>query len=121
MSKLQPRQKSSSHLRSYASRYSAGVLLVCAKCERKLRRSDEHTHLAKLGKSLRKLARKADVDPVHIIPVSCLKLCPKGGVAVCTQADLRCHPPSLTLIRSREDIVTLFRESAFHPDTPSTL
>lgn len=119
MSKLQLLSNPASPLRTYNSRYRSGVLLVCRKCERKLKRSGEHEHTANLKKSLRKLAKRAGTEVPYVIPISCLKLCPKGAVTVCTQRDLASLPPSLTLIRTRTDVATLFRIVTVAPTPPT--
>ncbi len=108
--KPQPAATGSS-LRKYSSRFKGPALLVCSKCQRKLKRSGGHTHTAQLKKTLKHLS-KADPQQrrLHIIGVSCLKLCPKGAVTVCTPADLAQVPPSLTLISSREDVASLYQE-----------
>ena len=111
MSKQQPLPGQHSGLRKYTSRFQGPALLVCRKCQRKLRHSGERPAASKLKKALKKLA-KADPKqrPVHIIPVGCLKLCPKGAVTVCTGFDLQQTPVSLTLIRTRNDIAALYRQ-----------
>ena len=103
-------------LRTVSSRFRGPALLVCSKCERKLRKSGQHRHVARLRKSLRKLA-KADAAArrVHTVAVSCLKLCPRGAVTVCTQANLRQTPPTLTLIRTRQDVTELYRQCVNTP------
>ncbi len=98
-------------LRTVSSRFRGPALLVCRKCERKLRNSRDHQHVAKLRKTLKKIANSdAAGRRVHTIAVSCLKLCPKGAVTVCTQANLQQTPPTLTLIRTRQDVAELYRQ-----------
>lgn len=111
MSKLEPIPTPGSSLRTYASRYTGGVLLACGKCQRKLKRAGDHTEAAKLRKSLKKLARQNGSEPIHVIAVSCLKLCPKGAVTVCTPQNLASIPPTLTLIRTPDDIAALYRQT----------
>ena len=99
--------------RLYRSRFKGQPLLVCRKCERKLDRDDP---LARLKKAFKKLT-KADPDctRIYTIPVSCLKLCPEGGVVVCTQAQLAQTPPSLQILRSKDDLLELFTSCKAHP------
>jgi predicted metal-binding protein len=96
-------------LRLYPARWKGQVLLACRTCQKKLKRSKSPA--AKLKKSLGKLARK-DPFPTrfHVIPVSCMKLCPGGGVAVCTRDQLQQSPPALAILRTKEDIGTLYEQ-----------
>jgi predicted metal-binding protein len=97
-------------LRFYPSHWKGQVLLVCRKCERKLKHSDAKP--LKIKKSLKKLA-KEDPNPtlLHVISVGCMDLCPKDAVTVCTQAQLAQTPPGLTIVRNAEDIAELYRQS----------
>ena len=110
-----PPAPESNPLRTYPSRYRGGILLVCRKCQRKLKRSGDHPHAAELKKSLKKLGKGSGLAPIHILGVPCLKLCPKGAVTVCTAQNLAETPPTLTLIRTREDIATLYRQCTAPP------
>jgi predicted metal-binding protein len=76
-------------IRSLPSRWRASVL-VCARCEKKLGGGFGGDGRKPLSKLLRKLAggkgRKADFG---VIPVKCLKICPKRAVTVVTGANPR--------------------------------
>ena len=115
MSKLQPILTQDTTLRTYTSRYTGGVLLACAKCQKKLKRDSHNPGTAKLAKSLKKLARQNGTEPVRVLSVSCLKLCPKGAVTVITPANLATTPPTLTLIRTAEDINALHGQLTLLP------
>ena len=96
-------------LRVYpAKKWKGQALLVCGKCERKLKGSDD---AVKVKKVLKKLA-KGDLEPVEIqvIRVGCMDLCPKRGVAVCTQAGLRMTPPGLNILWSKGDVRAMYEE-----------
>ena len=94
------------NLRAYPARWNGEALLVCRKCQKKLKGGK--TAVAKLKKSLRKVSKK---DPFairfHVIPVPCMKLCPGAGITVCTRAGLLDDPPQLTILRTRQDITAL--------------
>jgi predicted metal-binding protein len=76
-------------VRSYRVPWKGQLVLVCRKCQKKLKRGGKRKGTAKLGKALKKRARDAeDGLKLHVIEVPCLKLCPKGGVTVCTQRQL---------------------------------
>jgi predicted metal-binding protein len=96
-------------LRSYPAKWKGSPLLVCSKCQRKLKHSN---HSLKLKKALKSLA-KTDPTPhrLHIISVPCMKLCPKGGITVCTQQQLATTPPTVTIVYTEEDAAELYRRS----------
>lgn len=76
-------------LRSYPARWKGQLLLACAKCQKKLRRDDSVHPLGKLRKAMKLYARQdANHFALRVIETPCLKLCPKDGVTVCTQAQL---------------------------------
>jgi predicted metal-binding protein len=78
-----------SALRTYRAPWRGQLVLVCRKCQKKLKHSGKKNGLAKLNKTLKKRARKDEDGPaLHVVDVSCLKLCPKGGVTVCTERQL---------------------------------
>jgi hypothetical protein len=74
-------------LRSYKGLWNkkGPLLLACRKCQRKLKH--EGHPLAQLRKLLKKRSRKLDFErkPL-VIETPCLKVCPRGGVTICTQA-----------------------------------
>jgi predicted metal-binding protein len=76
-------------LRSYPAPWKGQVLLACGKCRRKLKNGSADKEVRKLKKALKRRS-KMDEDGVRlrVIEVPCLKMCPKGGVTVCTQAQL---------------------------------
>jgi predicted metal-binding protein len=87
------------------------VLLACRKCEKKLKHAPEAAP-RKLKKSLKKLAKLyGDSHPLHVVPVSCMKLCPKDAITVCTASELGQIPPRLTIIRSQQDLIRLYKET----------
>ena len=90
--------------RLYRSRYAGPILLVCRKCEKKLKPQP------KLKKSLKRL-QKGDPNPLQVLSVSCMKLCPKDAVAVCPPAQLTQYPPQLQIIRTTADLVQLLADS----------
>lgn len=87
-------------LRTYPAKWPS-ALLACRKCQKKLKGED----LGKLKKLLKSQAKQTGTPPPHLIPVSCLKLCPKGGVTVCTQL----NPPALTILYTPDDLLSLTR------------
>lgn len=76
-------------VRSYRVPWKGQLVLVCRKCQKKLKHGGQRKGIAKLGKALKKRTRDAeDGLKLHVIEVPCMKLCPKGGVTVCTQRQL---------------------------------
>ena len=95
-------------VRSYRAPWKGPLVLVCRKCQRKLKHSGQNNGIAKLAKRLKKRSR------LHVIQVPCLKMCPKGGVTVCTQTQLACGECSI--VRTKADVDALL-SSAQHSIT----
>jgi hypothetical protein len=75
-------------LRTYRAPWKGQIVLVCRKCQKKLH-GGKKNRIARLGKELKKQALQEEDGPrLRVIQVSCLKVCPKGGVTVCTQSQL---------------------------------
>jgi predicted metal-binding protein len=80
--------------------------MVCRKCQNKLRHGGKKNGLAKLNKALKKRAlRDEDGLRLHVVDVSCLKMCPKGGVTVCTQQQL--GDEACSIMRTSADVDAL--------------
>lgn len=93
-------------LRSYRAPWKGQLVLVCRKCQGKIKHEGKKSGLKKLNKVLRKRARKDEAAPaLHVVNVSCLKLCPKGGVTVCTGRQIGLGQCSI--VRSRADVDAL--------------
>jgi hypothetical protein len=90
-------------IRSYRAPWKGQLLLICRKCQRKLKHSGKKKGLAKLGKTLKK-----DGPQLHVIEVSCLQLCPKGGVTVCTQQQLA--RGECSIVRTGADVDSLLEQ-----------
>jgi predicted metal-binding protein len=91
-------------LKSYPARWSGPTLLACRKCQKKLKKAGVLKPLAKLGKTMRKRARKGAAGgeaALHVVDVGCMDLCPKGGVAVCKPGVMG---DRLYVVRSVEDV-----------------
>jgi hypothetical protein len=91
-------------LRSYRAPWKGQLVLVCRKCQRKLKKS---SGIAKVAKGL----KKQEGPKLHIIQVPCLKMCPKGGVTVCTQGQLA--RGECSIVRSKEDLEALQHSITF--------
>jgi hypothetical protein len=89
-------------LRSYPGPWKGELVLVCQKCQKKMRHKDGNKKLAKIGKTLRKRAMRDHNLEVSAKNVSCLKMCPKGGVTACTGSQLARH--ECAILRSVADI-----------------
>jgi predicted metal-binding protein len=93
-------------VRSYRAPWKGQLVLVCRKCQKKLKHSGKKNGIAKLGKGLKKRARHdEDGLKLHVIEVPCLKLCPKGGVTVCTQRQL--GRGECSIVRTAADVDVL--------------
>ncbi len=76
-------------LKTHPAPWRGQLLLACGKCQRKLKRGKDTHRLGKLKKALGKRAKAAG-NPVVLLIINtrCLKICPRDGVAVCTQAQI---------------------------------
>ncbi len=80
--------------------------MVCHKCQNKLKHGGKKNGLAKLKKALKKRARQdEDGLRLHVVDVSCLKMCPEGGVTVCTQQQL--EDKECSIMRTGADVDAL--------------
>src|ERR1700735_2178017 len=71
-------------LRSYRGPWKGQLVLVCRKCQKKIKHSGTKNKLGKLSKTLKKRARRQEGGAViDTVGVSCLGMCPKGGITVC--------------------------------------
>ncbi len=96
-------------VRSYRAPWKGQLVLVCRKCQRKLKKS---SGIAKVAKGLKKRSRlEGDGSRLHVIQVPCLKMCPKGGVTVCTQSQLA--RGECSIVRSKEDLEALQHSITF--------
>ncbi len=93
-------------VRSYPAPWKGQLVLVCRECQKRLKHGPEHKGLAKLNKMLKKRAHEDGLG-LHVVDVSCLKLCPKGGVTVCTPWQLERNECSI--VRSRADLDSLLK------------
>jgi predicted metal-binding protein len=107
MSNLETTGESGS-LRTYRAPWKGQIVLVCRKCQKKLH-GGKKNKIAKLGKVLKKQARhEEDAPRLRVIQVSCLNVCPKGGVTVCTQAQLARN--ECCIVRTPADLDALVRQ-----------
>ncbi len=100
-------------LRSYLAPFDGLPLLACRKCQKKLKGDSDLESLAKLKKTLKKIAKRDEhATEIRVIPVSCLKLCPKKAVTIITQTDMASPEPRVSLLRSEADVEMLYAEYA---------
>lgn len=103
------RAASQDTLRSYRGPWKGQLLLVCRKCEKKLKGKKKPGGLAKLKKALKERAlQDGSGIRFHVIGVSCLDVCPKGGVTVCTQKQL--GQGQFCILNTDADISTLIEQ-----------
>ena len=103
MAKQQPDGK----LRSYDLPLRDNLLLACGKCQRKLKHGHDGGDLASLKKLLKQQG-KHDGFRLRVLKVPCLKMCPKGGITVCTPAQVARHECSI--LRTAEDVAILHEQ-----------
>jgi hypothetical protein len=102
----EPRQGA---VRSYQGPWKGELLLVCRKCQKKLKHDGKKNGIAKLSKALKKRARHDENAPrLHVIEVTCLKMCPEGGITICTQRQL--GRGECSIVRSKADVDMLYQQ-----------
>jgi predicted metal-binding protein len=93
-------------VRTYPAPWKGQLVMVCRKCQDKLNHGGKKNGLTKLKKALKKRARlDEDGLRLYVVDVSCLKMCPKGGVTVCTQQQL--EDEECSIMRTRADVNAL--------------
>ncbi|MGZ7103652.1 MAG: hypothetical protein ACXVJ1_16560 [Candidatus Angelobacter sp.] len=93
-----------SDIKTYPAPWEGQVILVCQKCQKKLKRDHDLRPLAKMKKTINRYNRENPDRLLHVINVPCMDLCPKDGVTVCLPA--RDSNP-LAILRSPEDLERL--------------
>ncbi len=95
-------------LRSYPAPWKGELLLVCTKCTKKLK---NNSVVANVRKWLKHRAKQSESgQKMRVIGISCIKMCPKGGVTVSTQQQLGHEPAQVSIIRSEVDLEALYRQ-----------
>jgi predicted metal-binding protein len=97
-------------LRSYQGAWKGELVLICSKCQKKVKHKGGNKKLAKLGKTLRKRASRHAGLEIAPREVACLKMCPKDGVTVCTSTQAARHECSI--VRSVSDLDSLLDRCA---------
>jgi predicted metal-binding protein len=98
-------------LRSYRGPWKGQLVLVCRKCQKKIKHSGAKNKLAKLSKELKKRARRQQSGTeIDTVGISCLGMCPKGGVTVCTGQLLARN--ECLILRSQDDVEALIEQCA---------
>jgi hypothetical protein len=88
-------------IKTYPAPWEGDLILACRRCQRRLRKSGHEPAFAKLKKWLKKRSRKnASTPRLHLIEIPCQNICPKGGLVVCSQAQLAARPAGFSIIRS---------------------
>jgi predicted metal-binding protein len=96
-------------VRSYPAPWKGELLLICRKCQKKLKHHGQKNGVSKLSRALKKRFRHDEnAATLHVLQVPCLKMCPKGGVTVCTQRQLARRECSI--VRSNADVDALYRQ-----------
>ena len=97
--------------RLYPAPWKGEAVFACRKCQRRMKKNGGPAALRKLKKWFKKRARGApQAPPVHLIDVSCLKLCPKGGVTIFSARQLGKDPSAVCIARSEQDLEALYCE-----------
>jgi hypothetical protein len=96
-------------LRTYPGPWKGQLVLACSKCRKKMKHSNPGSPVLSLKKALKKRVKRDGSDlKLRVISVSCLKMCPKDGVTVCTQEQLGNN--QCAIVRTGKDIDHLYRQ-----------
>ncbi len=97
-------------LRIYPAPWEGELVLACSKCQKKIRR---HGGSSALGKVRRWFKRRTKNQPearrVHVLPVTCVKMCPRDGVTIFAQRQLARQPAGVCILRSEEDLEAFYQ------------
>lgn len=93
----------SSRFKSYPAPWDGLLVLACRKCQKKLKKEKRSRELGNLKKAV-KLRNGHDQNPLHIVNVPCMDLCPKHGVTVCLPSR---SPEQLFILRDEKDLQSL--------------
>jgi hypothetical protein len=106
--------KTAPPLRSYVAPWKGEIVLVCKRCQKRLRKSHRPPPFKRVKKWLRaKLREDTPETKFHIIEIPCQKICPKNGIVICGGSQLRANPVRLSVIyngsQMRKFFATLVR------------
>jgi predicted metal-binding protein len=87
--------------KSYPVPWQGRLVLVCRKCQRKLKNEHGLKALGNVKKRVKARNKRHRQDLLHVINVPCMDVCPKHSVAVCLpgQSGDRLH-----ILRTEEDL-----------------
>ena len=91
-------------LKTYPAPWDGDLILACRKCQKKLKGNEARRDLAKLKKSVKRYNKQHPYQPLHVLDVPCMNLCPKDGVTVCSPAR---DSNRLSILRSLKDLSLL--------------
>ena len=96
-------------LKRYRAPWKGQLLLACLKCQKKRKRQSSRAKPLKLKKAMKQAMIEAGSElRVRVIQVACLKLCPKGAIAVCTQEQL--GRGECSMVKTADDVRMLAAE-----------
>src|ERR1700759_3784398 len=92
-------------LKTYPPTWDGDLLLVCRKCQKKLRGDARYEALAKLKKTVKRLNKTHPDAELHVIGVPCMDLCPKNAVTICLPVT---NPNGLSILREEAEVAALY-------------
>ena len=95
--------------REYRVPWDGPLLLACSECGRKLKGCGADFIRPKKWLKKRRKHDRLTVD-VKVIEVSCLKVCPKGGVTMLTQQHMKDVPAHMAIVSSDREMESLYRQ-----------
>jgi hypothetical protein len=102
-------QDAQASLREYRVPWDGPLLLACSECGRKLKGCGADFIRPKKWLKKRRKHDPSTVD-VKVIGVSCLKVCPKGGVTMLAQRQMVSVPARMVIVSSDGELESLYRQ-----------
>lgn len=76
--------ESEAGLKQYRAPWKGQLVLACGKCQKRMSRKGKSGRPFKLKAELKRALGGA--ARVRVLRIPCIKLCPRAGIAICTQA-----------------------------------
>jgi hypothetical protein len=90
--------------KTYPAPWQGTLILACKKCQKRLKKNDGPKALSNLKKTFKSLNKLNAGNPLHVLSMSCVDLCPGNGVVICVPAETQ---DRLQILWSEEDLEKL--------------
>jgi hypothetical protein len=90
--------------KTYPAPWQGKLILACKKCQKRLKKDGGPKALANLKKTIKSRNRQGSGNPLHVLPMGCVDLCPAKGVVICIPAEA---DNQLRILWSSDDLEAL--------------